>query len=65
MAIISVEIDESKAARLRQKAKRFGLNLDQLVTASIEDLISNPDPEFEEAMRRVLSKNRELYERLA
>ena len=65
MAIISVEIDESKAARLRQKAKRFGLNPDQLVTASIEDLISNPDPEFEEAMRRVLSKNRELYERLA
>lgn len=65
MAIISVKIDESKAARLRQKAKRFGLNPDQLVTASIEDLISNPDPEFEEAMRRVLSKNKELYERLA
>jgi hypothetical protein len=47
------------------KSKRFGLNPDQLVTASIEDLISNADPEFEAAMRRVLSKNRELYERLA
>jgi hypothetical protein len=65
MATISVKIDDSKAARLRKKAKRFGLNPEQLVTASIEDLISNPDPEFDQAMRRALSKNKELYERLA
>jgi len=65
MAKISVEIEDSKAALLTEKAKKFGLLPDQFVTASIEDLIAQPAPDFEEAMHRVLSKNKELYQRLA
>ena len=65
MARIIVEIDDSKAAILREKAKRFGLLPDQLVTASIEGLISQPEPDFDEAMRKVMNKNKELYKRLA
>ena len=65
MVRITVEIDDNKAAILKKKARKFGLLPDQFVTASIEDLLSYSDPEFESAMRRVLSKNRELYERLA
>ena len=65
MTRITVEIEDSKAAILREKAKKFGLLPDQFVAASIEDLISQPDPDFEAAMRRVLSKNQELYKRLA
>ena len=65
MARIVVEIEDSKAALLEEKAKKFGLLPDQFVTASIEDLIGEPEPEFEAAMRRVLSKNRELYKRLS
>lgn len=65
MARITVEIDDSKAALLTEKAKKFGLLADQFVTASIEDLIAQPEPDFEDAMRRVLSKNKKLYERLA
>ncbi len=65
MARIIVEIDDSRAAILREKAKRFGLLPDQFVTASIEDLISRPEPDFEEAMRKVMDKNKELYKRLA
>jgi hypothetical protein len=65
MTRIIVEIDDSKAAILENKAKKFGLLPEQFVTASIEDLISQPDPDFEAAMRKVLSKNQELYERLA
>ncbi len=65
MARITVEIEDSKAALLTEKAKKFGLSPDQFVTASIEDLIAQPEPDFEEAMRRVLSKNKELYKRLA
>jgi len=60
-----VEIDDNKAAILEDKAKKFGLLPEQFVSASIEDLISQPEPDFEEAMRKVLDKNRELYERLA
>ncbi|MDL1962635.1 MAG: DNA-binding protein [Deltaproteobacteria bacterium] len=65
MARITVEIDDSKAAILKEKAEKFDLLPDQFVTASIEDLISQPEPDFEAAMRRVLSKNKELYKRLA
>ncbi len=60
-----VEIDDNKAAILENKAKKFGLLPEQFVTASIEDLISQPDPDLEAALRKVLSKNQELYERLA
>ncbi len=65
MARITVEIDDSKAALLRKKAEKFGILPDQFVTASIEELIGQPDPEFEETMRKVISKNKELYKRLA
>ncbi len=65
MAKFTVEIDDAKATLLKEKAKKFGLLPDQFVTASIEDLISQPEPDFEAAMRRVLSKNRELYKRLS
>ncbi len=65
MAIITVNIEDSKAELLREKAEKYGLLPDQFVTASIEDLIAQPEPEFEAAMRKVLSKNKELYKRLS
>ena len=39
MARITVEIEDRKAVLLEEKAKRFGLQPDQIVTASMEDLI--------------------------
>ena len=65
MTRIVVEIDDNKAAILEDKAKKFGLLPEQFVTASIEDLISQPDPDLEAAIRKVLDKNQELYERPA
>ena len=65
MTKIIVEIDDNKAAILEDKARKFGLLPEQFVTASIEDLISQPDPDLEAAIRKVLIKNQELYERLA
>jgi hypothetical protein len=40
MTRITVEIDDSKAAILADKAKKFGLLSEKFVSASIEDLIS-------------------------
>jgi hypothetical protein len=65
MTRIIVEIDDDKAAILKDKARKFGLLPEQFVSASIEDIISQPDPDLEAAIRKVLSKNKELYERLA
>ena len=65
MTSITVQIDDKKADALRKKADRFGLGPEQFLTASVEDLIAQPDSDFDEAARRVLSKNKELYRRLA
>jgi hypothetical protein len=65
MATITVQIDDSKAALLLKKAEKFGILPDQFVTASIEDLISQPEEAFEDAMQKVILKNKELYKRLA
>ncbi|MFH1970379.1 MAG: DNA-binding protein [Verrucomicrobiota bacterium] len=65
MTTITVQIEDKKADALRKKADRFGLGPEQFLTASVEDLIGQPDPDFDEAVRRVLSKNQELYRRLA
>ena len=65
MTTITVQLDDSKAALLKERAEKYGLSPDQFVTASIEDLLAQPEPEFEAAVRRVLSKNKELYGRLA
>lgn len=65
MTRLTVQIEDSKAQALRKKAERYGLEPEEFLTASVEDLIGQPDPDFDEAARRVLSKNKELYRRLA
>jgi hypothetical protein len=65
MTTMTLQIDDAKADALRKKAQRVGLEAEQLLAASVDDLIGQPDVDFDEAARRVLSKNRELYRRLA
>lgn len=65
MTRLTVQIEDAKAQALRKKAERYGLELEEFLTASVEDLIGQPDSDFDEAARRVLSKNKELYRRLA
>jgi hypothetical protein len=47
------------------KPQKVSLSPDQFVAASIEDLLAQPEPEFQAAVQKVLSRNKELYERLA
>ena len=65
MTSITLQIEDRKAEALREKAERLGLRAEQLLMASVDDLVAQPDPDFDAAARRVLSKNKELYERLA
>ena len=65
MTTMTLQIDDTKADALRKKAQRVGLEPEQLLTASVDDLIAQPDADFDTAVSRVLSKNRELYRRLA
>lgn len=65
MTTLTVTIDDRKAKALKSKAEHYGLPLEDLLVASIENLVTQPEPDFERAVKRVLAKNRELYHRLA
>lgn len=65
MTTITLTLEDEKMQQLKKKAENYGLKLEQFVTASLEDLISQPEPEFSNAVRKILEKNKELYKRLA
>ena len=65
MATITVNIEESKLLTLKEKAESYGLRLEQFIAASVEDLVSQPEPEFDQAVEKILAKNKELYKRLS
>jgi len=65
MTTIVVRLDDLKAALLRERAAQYGLEPGELVSASIEDLLGQPEGDFDRAVKRVLEKNKELYRRLA
>jgi|GEM_PF-564418 len=65
MATINLNIDENKVKLLKQKAEEYGLSLDELLTATFDDLISKPDKNFSEAVKYIIKKNKKLYQKLS
>jgi antitoxin FitA len=65
MTAITIEVTDEKWQRLKDIAQKLGITPEKLVQFSLEDLISKPDPVFDQALQRVLSENAELYRRLA
>ena len=65
MTTITIQLEDAKAQALREKAERYGLKPEQFLLASVDDLVGQPDSDFDAAARRILAKNKELYRRLA
>jgi len=65
MTEITISLQEDRAEALRKAAARLGLAPEELARASLEDLLARPDEAVDQAINRVISKNRELYRRLA
>jgi hypothetical protein len=62
---LTIELPPAQAAKLRAEAKRLGLAPEELARAALSDLLSTPDAEFQDVARRVVTKNQDLYKRLA
>lgn len=62
---LAIELPAAQADKLRDEARRLGLSPEDLARAALSDLLAVPDTEFQDAARRVLTKNRDLYKRLA
>lgn len=65
MANLTVDIPIDRLAMLREVAGQLRVTPEQLVAASIEDLLARPEDSFQEAVEYILEKNAELYRRLA
>jgi metal-responsive CopG/Arc/MetJ family transcriptional regulator len=65
MSTITVSLPEKRLAELSEMANQLGVGPEELVRASVEDLLTRPEADFEQAMKHVLKENAELYRRLA
>ena len=65
MSTITIALPEERLIKLNEIANRLGIVPEELVRVSIEELLTRPEEGFEQAVSYVLTKNAELYRRLA
>ncbi|MBI3962432.1 MAG: DNA-binding protein [Deinococcus sp.] len=64
MTSITVPLPDQRLLELQKTAARLGVAPEDLVRASIEELLTRPDEAFMQAMELVVKKNAKLYKRL-
>ncbi len=65
MTNLTIPMSDDRLAKLQELASRLGVSPEELVRVSIDDLLTRPAEAFEQAVKRVLTKNEDLYRRLA
>lgn len=65
MTDITISFPEEGLAKLREMAATYGISAEELVRASIDQLLGAPEEEFQRVADYVLKKNAKLYQRLA
>jgi hypothetical protein len=65
MTTLKIAVSKERMAKLEEKAQRLQVTPEALLEASLEELVGRLDEDFQQTMNRVLSKNAELYRRLA
>jgi len=65
MNALTITLPDDRLLELQEKAARLHVSAEDLVRVSIEELLTQPDEAFREALEYVLKKNARLYQRLA
>ncbi len=65
MRTITFDLSDERAQQLKEMADRFGARPEELVRAGVEGLLSGPETEFRRIFNYVMSKNSDIYQRLA
>jgi hypothetical protein len=65
MASITINLSDSQLQVLQDLANAQGIELDTLLRASLVDWLTSQKTDFVDAADTVLTKNAELYRRLA
>ena len=61
---LAIELSEAQEQRLAEIAARLGVPAESLAEAAVRELVDQSSTEFDQVADRLLTKNRELYERL-
>jgi len=65
MSAITIVLPDERLSKLKEIADSLGVSPEELVRASVEELLARPDQDFQQAVHHVLNKNVEFYNRLA
>ena len=65
MRNLEVHLEEPMVHRLEEAAQKLGLTPEELLRLSVEEKLAQLDEVFRTAVAHVVSKNAELYKRLA
>lgn len=65
MASLTINISDEQLHKLQQLAQESNISLEELLRASLENWLSYPKSDFSQTANYVLTKNAELYKRLA
>ncbi len=65
MTTLTVTLPDERVNKLNEIAERFRVAPEELLRASLEELLTRPLGDFRQALERVLKKNADLYKRLA
>jgi antitoxin FitA len=65
MSTLTIDLTDDRLRALKKLSTRLNISPEELVRLSIEDILTRPEETFQSAMKYVLEKNNELYQRLA
>ena len=65
MTTLTITLSDERVKKLQEIADRFHVAPEELVRASLEELLTRPLDDFQQALERILNKNADLYRRLA
>jgi antitoxin FitA len=65
MTTLTITLSDERVKKLQEIADRFRVAPEELVRASLEELLTRPLDDFQLVLERILNKNADLYRRLA
>ncbi|MEA3349312.1 MAG: DNA-binding protein [Chloroflexota bacterium] len=65
MSTLQISLPDDRLRALEKLSGRLNIPPEELVRISIEEILTRPEEEYQRAVKYILEKNSELYDRLA
>ena len=65
MTTSPIDLPEEQIRKLKELAAQYGVSPEELVRVSVEELLEQPEEQFQKAVEYVLKKNDSLYKRFS